>query len=559
MREDLVVAASSRPISGIRLLGGVNAIGADGSVVDLSSRSQRRLIAVLALAAPRHLRGEWLAETMAVSPGALRTTVARVRAAIGVDVLLTSGNGYALDCWVDVARFGRAVADAVAAPDRCGALQAALGHWTGPPLEEFSGEPWAETEIARLGEIHAAAVDDLVQEWIEAHRPSEAIAQLESQLADNPYRDRSYGLLIRAYACGGRQADALRTFQRYRAMLGDNFGTEPSPDVVRIERRVASGWNGVETAETSEARSSELGGSRPAAIPFPNTLARPATFVGRVHDLQVLDDALARVDSDGLQCVTVLGEAGTGKTTLLGAFASRAHDAGAATIGYGRADEMGVSLQPFRTIFNAFVEHLPTALLQQHVTRCGGEIARISPSIVSRVHTAPPPTSSDDATERFLAFEAAADLVRRAAEHGPCVLILDDLQWAEASALTLVRHLVDVLIDAPVLVVAASRDPGDTASTEFRGARAALDRRGSKRIHLGGLEPDGSHGARDRSRAAEHPDEYGNRGESVAPTHGRQRALRTPAPQPLDRARLRCRRSSREPSRCRAEPGRRHR
>ena len=55
--------------------------------------------------------------------------------------------------------------------------------------------------------------------------------------------------MIRALAAAGRQADALRAFQRYRSVLIDEVGTEPSPEVVRIERRVATGWNGVEARE----------------------------------------------------------------------------------------------------------------------------------------------------------------------------------------------------------------------------------------------------------------------------------------------------------------------
>ena len=38
--------------------------------------------------------------------------------------------------------------------------------WTGPVLEEFQGEEWARGESARLTEIHAASVDDYVDQLI---------------------------------------------------------------------------------------------------------------------------------------------------------------------------------------------------------------------------------------------------------------------------------------------------------------------------------------------------------------------------------------------------------
>src|SRR4029077_8128272 len=108
-------------------------------------------------------------------------------------------------------------------------------------------------EIARLTEIHAGTVDDLAVSLIEMRRPAEAVALLEGQIARHPYRDNARGLMIRALAAAGRQADALRAFQRYRSVLMDEVGTEPSPEVVRIERRVATGWNGIDTPEDVHA------------------------------------------------------------------------------------------------------------------------------------------------------------------------------------------------------------------------------------------------------------------------------------------------------------------
>ena len=45
-----------------------------------------------------------------------------------------------------------------------------------------------------------------------------------------------------------------------------------------------------------------------------------------------------------------------------------------------------------------------------------------------------------------------------AAADRPVLLVLDDLQWADDDTLLLVRHLLRRAGDAPVLVVAISRD-----------------------------------------------------------------------------------------------------
>ena len=152
--------------------------------------------------------------------------------------------------------------------------------------------------------------------------------------------------------------------------------------------------------------------------------------------------------SQGLRGVVLRGEPGIGKTTLLAAFAQSVVSMADATVVYGRCDETAVPLQPFRSVLADCVEHAPVELLGEHVARCGGELVRICPQLATRVGTAPHPTVSDDATERFLLFEAATDLLRRIAMPRPLVLMFDDLQWAEETALLMLRHITHALLPA---------------------------------------------------------------------------------------------------------------
>ena len=99
------------PVASVRILGGVHAVAGDGSLIDLPSASQRRLLAILALHSPRRLRSEWLADVLDITPGGLRTSVSRVRATVGTGMLETTSTGYALVGDVDTALFCRAVAE----------------------------------------------------------------------------------------------------------------------------------------------------------------------------------------------------------------------------------------------------------------------------------------------------------------------------------------------------------------------------------------------------------------------------------------------------------------
>jgi len=474
-----------RKIECVRILGAVHAEGADGTFVDLPSASQRRLLAILALHAPRRLRAEWLAEVLGVSTAALRTTVSRVRTTLGAPVVETTATGYAVVADVDAARFCAAVAAGATTPEneRVDALQHALGHWNGPALEEFATEPWAEGESARLTEMHATTVDDLADALIESRRSAEAVALLDEHIARYPFRDAAWGLLIRALAGSGRQAEALRAFQRYRGMLAEELGTEPSTAVARIERRVATGWDGIASPSSDAGESL----ANAEAAPFPQPLPEPIGFVGRTHELDAFATEFDAARSTGLRCVLVTGEPGIGKSTLLAAWAADLARTGAATTLYARCTESSASLQPFRAVLTTCVAHAPTKALIEHVAASGGELQRIVPTLAARVETVPAPTASDDTTERFLAFDAAADLLRRLAAWRPLVMMLDDLQYAEPTTLLMLRHLAHELAGSPVLLVLSSRVAGDAAEA-FRATVADLARDEPRRIALAGLD-----------------------------------------------------------------------
>jgi predicted ATPase/DNA-binding SARP family transcriptional activator len=157
-----------------------------------------------------------------------------------------------------------------------------------------------------------------------------------------------------------------------------------------------------------------------------------ARFVARERELEQLEAALSRAVA-GAGCVRwIAGEAGIGKTSLLREFARRtALREPRARVAWGECDALageGAAYLPFREIWRALREAVPGA---------------------SGSFEAP---GAGSVEEWFTAQ------VRRAAVHTPLVLVIDDLQWADASSLGLLFHLARRIADAAVLLVAAYRD-----------------------------------------------------------------------------------------------------
>lgn len=472
----------------VRLLGAVRFVAERGDAVDLPSAAQRRLLAALALANGATLRSEYLCDALALTNGSLRTTVSRVRSRIGDGVIRTDSAGYRITCAVDATMFTDLLVDRPDRPDRLSALDRALALWEGEALDEFRHEAWAAPEVARLDELRALAVEDRAELLIDRGRAEEAVAALEPHVAAHPLRDRPRGLLIQALASSGRQADALRAFHAYRRFLADETGTEPSALVRSIERRVAAGWDDTDAPErAAPPRVDPRRSARVVEVPLPGELAEAPELIGRRRELTWLDSDLVAARSGSLKMALIGGEAGIGKTTMLAAFA-RVHLEAGNVVAFGRCPEgEAVPLEPFGAIVDALVEHIPLGILQEHSERCGGELRRIAPRLETRLWV-PPPVARDAASERHQLFDAITDLLRRVAWAGSLTLILDDLHWAEPSALHLLRHLSRSLVDAPVLLVASYRDAPSDSTPELRAALADLDRGRCRSISLGGFD-----------------------------------------------------------------------
>ncbi|NOX28642.1 MAG: hypothetical protein GXP35_01105, partial [Actinobacteria bacterium] len=308
MSEDTAVA---------RILGQVQIVR-DGEVVALPSASQRRLLAALAIHAPRPVRSEWLCGVLEVTPGALRQSIARLRRVAGAHVLRTCATGYQLDATVDAtlaeAEFAMATNDPTT-------LTSLVDRWDGPSIAEFAAEPWAVGAAVRLDELRASIVESLAEALIDHDRTDEAIGVLEAHATDHPFRDHPRELLIRALAVAGRRTEALRVYSTYRQYLADEVGIEPSAALREVEQRVVAGWDGRSSDESvPKAHGDRVTGQNRLTWPVPPQLPellRSATAsVGRQHELTALAAAADSALEDGrLGVVLVAGEAGIGKTT----------------------------------------------------------------------------------------------------------------------------------------------------------------------------------------------------------------------------------------------------
>ena len=256
----------------------------DGQAVPLGPRLQRTLLAILVVEAghvvpvDRLIDLLWREEPPAAAIASLQAYISQLRRVLEPErsarapsqVLVTQDPGYVLRAAGDdvdamrfqalarQARLDLAAGDPEAADAR---IEAALELWRGEPLVEFAGESWAVATAARLIEAHDLVLEDRIDAWLELGRHPQAAAELEGLVAARPLRERRWGQLMVASYRSGRQADALRAYQRCRAVLADELGLEPGPELRRLEAAILA------QEPSLDWRPSPSGRRRASAVP----------------------------------------------------------------------------------------------------------------------------------------------------------------------------------------------------------------------------------------------------------------------------------------------------
>jgi len=225
-----------------------------------------------------------------------------------------------------------------------------------------------------------------------------------------------------------------------------------------------------------------------AAVPLPPALSPDDdVFVGRGAELAALHTAWDA--ADGLLFVS--GEPGIGKSRLAGCFAAEVHSSDA-TVLFGRCDEEALRPhQPFAEALSEYLRLYPDDELQYRLGRSAADLARLLPELTDRAPTIEPQTR-DTESDRFRSFDALAVFLSELGANARVLLVLDDLQWADAATLLLLRHVARHTDPARVTMLATYRQQPESARTPFASTLVDLDRehRGAH-VELTGLtEPE---------------------------------------------------------------------
>jgi DNA-binding SARP family transcriptional activator/tetratricopeptide (TPR) repeat protein len=353
------------------------------------------------------------------------------------------------DCWIDHAVAARRLDPDLLDGDEPGVddLAAAVALHRGELLEGFelrdsvAFDDWRRAHAERVRRQLCRALDRLTRAQVERGDLDGALEHARRWVDADPLGEPAHARLMLLHAWRGERDAAVRRYRECAAVLDRELGVRPLARTTALYQAIVDGRLGP---------SSERPGIAPAAARSPGTSAQPAAtgrevselpLVGRAVELQRAGDHL--LDRDG-GLVTIVGEAGIGKTRLVEEIEAGLHRRGT-PVARARCHvgETGIALGPIVELLRDAVRAGPAAKrLWSTPLWVRREGARLLPELADDPKV-PPPGHLDGPGARARFLEAILQLLSAAAadEGDVPVLVVEDLQHADDAT-------VDVLVYA---------------------------------------------------------------------------------------------------------------
>jgi ATP/maltotriose-dependent transcriptional regulator MalT len=194
-------------------------------------------------------------------------------------------------------------------------------------------------------------------------------------------------------------------------------------------------------------------------------------FVGRTRESAALATAYRVAVAEGATFAVIGGEAGIGKSRLVGEFTAGLGSARRVT---GECLELGADqlpFAPFLAVLRRLRRDLGAQAIRELLPPGDLSLARWLPDL------GPAAVDQDPLQGRSRLFEEVLMLLERVAADQPLVVVLEDLHWADPASVDLLAFLVRNVEQAGLLVICTYRSTDLAAADPLRPVIADLARR----------------------------------------------------------------------------------
>jgi|GEM_PF-3194634 len=380
--------------------------------------------------------------------------------------------------WVDTIEFERLLEAAYTAntannAHRFQLLQAALQLYVGDYLVEDEAASWLQAERARLRDRYCVGAYTLATWHYAEQRYNESIAVCSDGIRVDSYHEPFYRLIMQSQAALGATASALKTFERCLEMLDDVFGADPAAQTLQLHQAIVKGVFRAQPpvrdpavaqpAQENQLTSTgeNLGGDQHAITPLTLPIdATPPAFIGRTTELTWFAQQLGMVQRQPPQStltVALVGEAGIGKTALVGCFARLAHAQHIPVIKTScQAIEQHVPFASLVAMLSAWIRDASDGQLHSLSRTPLAYLASLLPALRDRLADLPVVLDIQTEQTHRVLVTGVVEIVAALCRQHPLMLVWDDLQWADESTLQVINRLA-LLERVPLLLLLTYR------------------------------------------------------------------------------------------------------
>jgi DNA-binding SARP family transcriptional activator len=186
----------------------------------------------------------WPGERAPAWESALSAVISKLRSVFtkagldGAAVLTAESGCYDLrlpgGAWVDLDAASDAIHQAESAlrlgePAKAYGPSAVAHHIARRPFLPGEEGVWLDGRRTKLRGVLVRALECRAQVYLWNGEHSLAVEASRDAVELEPFRETSHQLLMRAHAAAGNTAEALRAYERCRALIADELGVDPSP------------------------------------------------------------------------------------------------------------------------------------------------------------------------------------------------------------------------------------------------------------------------------------------------------------------------------------------
>jgi DNA-binding SARP family transcriptional activator len=316
-------------------------------------------------------------------------------------------------------------------------LEQALGLVRGEVLEDEPYAAWAlDVRGSYQGRVLGARLDaaDAALAQLDF---APALAHAEAAAALDRFSERAHRTEMLALYALDRSHEALGRYREFRMRLDDELGLEPGGETRALESAI------LRQEDVHSLLPRPTGRSR---VEVGDPTVR---LLGRHAELELLVDGVKRGLGDAV-LIHVEGETGLGKSRLLDELEQRLD-----------------GVQVGRASCSQLEQHLPYVPIAAAVRQALGgrtpDVERLP--ALGQIF---PELAADAPTREFDEVEILEALVSVLVEHGPIVLVLDDLQWTDPSTMAALAYLRRRGAGLGVAMVTAARPTEPTCDDHLR-------------------------------------------------------------------------------------------